>query len=65
MSAVITIMVIVLLAAGVYGFLRTAKFGTSFLTKRSGIRAADIYDRYADRPRPRQDEDAASRSRKS
>jgi hypothetical protein len=49
----------------VYGFVRTAEFGTSFLTKRSGIKAADIYDRYAEKPRPRQDEDAASRSRES
>jgi hypothetical protein len=65
MSVVITIVVIVLLAAGVYGFVRTARFGTSFLTKGSGFKAADIYDRYADKPRRRDDEDAASQSRDS
>jgi hypothetical protein len=56
MSSAITIAVIVLLAAGVYGFVRTARFGTSFITKPSGVKAADIYDRY---------EVAAARSRES
>jgi hypothetical protein len=37
MRVVITIVVIVLFAAGVYGFVRTARFG---------VKAADIYDRY-------------------
>jgi hypothetical protein len=45
--------------------VRTARFGTSFVTKRSGIKAADIYDRYADEPRRRDDEVAAARSRES
>jgi hypothetical protein len=64
MSVAITIMVIC--SARRWGLRLGAyrPFGTSFITKGSGFKAADIDDRDADKPR-RHDEDAAFRSHDS
>jgi hypothetical protein len=47
------IVVVALLAAGVYGFAVLVGFNTRRLTSKTHLRAEDLYDRFADPPRER------------
>jgi hypothetical protein len=47
------LIVVLVLALGVYGFLAFVRFQTRRLTSKTDLRAEDLYDRYADPPRRR------------
>jgi hypothetical protein len=47
------IVVIVMIACGVYGFARLVTFQTRAMTRKTSRRAEDLYDSYADSPRKR------------
>ena len=47
------IVVIAVLALGIYGFVLMVRFRTSWLTSETNRRAEDMYDQYADSPRNR------------
>jgi type II secretory pathway component PulL len=49
----IDIVVVVLMALAVYGFLTIVGFNTRRLTRKTDRRAEDMYDSYADPPRRR------------
>jgi hypothetical protein len=45
------IVVIAVLAFGIYGFVSLVRFRTRWLTSETTRRAEDMYDQYADSPR--------------
>ena len=47
------IVVIAVLALGIYGFVLMVRFRTSWLTSETNRRPEDMYDQYADSPRKR------------
>jgi hypothetical protein len=47
------IVIVLLLVAGVYGFLTIVGFHTRQLTRKTDRRAEDLYDNFADSPRSR------------
>jgi hypothetical protein len=47
------IVVVAILAAGIYGFAVLVGFHTRRLTSKTHLRAEDLYDRFADPPRKR------------
>lgn len=44
------IVIAVVLAFGIYGFLTLVRVETRWLTRKTSRRADDLYDRYADSP---------------
>lgn len=55
------IIVVALLAFGIYGFVSLVRFHTQRLTSETTRRAEDMYDPYADSPRKRHRRSLASR----
>jgi hypothetical protein len=49
----IYIVVVALIALGIYGFAKLVRFETHSLTRKTSRRAEDLYDSYADIPRRR------------
>jgi hypothetical protein len=49
----IYIVVVVVMALAVYGFISLAGFETRWLTSKTSRRAEDMYDRFSDSPRKR------------
>jgi type II secretory pathway component PulL len=49
----IYVIVVVLAAVAVYGFVSLASFETRWLSHKTSRRAEDLYDRYADPPAKR------------
>jgi hypothetical protein len=47
------IIVIAVLAFGIYGFFSLVRFRTRWMTSETTRRAEDMYDQYADSPRKR------------
>ena len=47
------IVIVLLLASGVYGFITLVRFNTRQLTRKIDRRAEDLYDNFADPPRSR------------
>jgi hypothetical protein len=60
----IDIIVVALLAFGIYGFVSLVRFHTQRLTSETTRRAEDMYDPYADSPRKRHRRSLASAPRK-
>jgi hypothetical protein len=47
----IYIVIVVVIAFGIYGFARLVAFQTRAMTRRTSRRADDLYESYADSPR--------------
>jgi hypothetical protein len=44
------VVIVAVLALGAYGFLSLARYQTRWLTSKTGRRAEDMYDNFADSP---------------
>lgn len=47
------VIIVLVLAAGIYGFARLVRFQTKWMTRRTSRTAESMYDSYADSPRGR------------